>query len=340
MTVHLRDLLVGGYIVIVAPRRSIRPMFIPSQYDPNMDELTSSQVEALIPLLAAFDAAAGEGHVTRAAQRLGVPQSSVSRRLKAVEQAVGVKLFQPVGRRIALTAAGQELHERTRGLVQALTDAVDVVRSDADPDCGLVRFGFPFTLGPVSIPSLLADFHAGAPRIRLHLVQAHGSALTEMVRDGRLDLAVTIPAPDDLPAIILGHQRLHLYVADAHPLATRTEVGLAELADEPFIANPPTYHLRRLLDSWCAEAGFTPRVGFEITEFETLRALVAQNLGIAVLPAPEVAHPGLSRVTLADARDRSIGLGGGGDPPPPPGGPRRGDFFAPGPSVVRGGGGP
>ncbi|MEU1426663.1 LysR family transcriptional regulator [Nocardia sp. NPDC005746] len=282
-----------------------------------MDELPTSQVEALIPLLAAFDAAAGEGHVTRAAQRLGVPQSSVSRRLKAVEQAVGVKLFQPVGRRIALTAAGQELHERTRGLVQALTDAVDVVRSDADPDSGLVRFGFPFTLGPVSIPSLLADFHAGAPRIRLHLVQAHGSALTDMVRDGRLDLAVTIPAPDDLPAIILGHQRLHLYVADAHPLATRAEVELAELADEPFIANPPTYHLRRLVDSWCAQAGFTPRVGFEITEFETLRALVAQNLGIAVLPAPEVAHPGLSRVSLAGARDRSIGLVSGSHRPTP-----------------------
>ncbi|MGW4353589.1 LysR family transcriptional regulator [Nocardia sp. NPDC004582] len=282
-----------------------------------MDELASSQVEALIPLLAAFDAAAGEGHVTRAAQRLGVPQSSLSRRLKAVEQAVGVKLFQPVGRRVALTPAGQELFERTRGLVQALTDAVDVVRGDADPDSGLVRFGFPFTLGPVSIPSLLADFHAGAPRIRLHLVQAHGSALTEMVREGRLDLAVTIPAPDDLPAIILGHQRLHLYVADTHPLAARAEVELAELADQPFIANPPTYHLRRLFDSWCAEAGFTPRVGFEITEFETLRALVAQNLGIAVLPAPEVAHPGLARVTLAGARDRSIGLVSGSHRPTP-----------------------
>ncbi|MFE3103395.1 LysR family transcriptional regulator [Nocardia tengchongensis] len=282
-----------------------------------MDEPLSPQVEALIPLLAAFDAVAAEGHVTRAAQRLGVPQSSLSRRLRAVEQAVGVKLFQPVGRRIALTAAGQELFDRTRGLVQALGDAVDVVRSDADPDSGLVRFGFPFTLGPVSVPSLLADFHAHAPRIRLHLVQAHGSALVEMVRDGRLDLAVTIPAPDDLPAIILGVQRLHLYVADAHPLADRAEVDLADLAGEPFIANPPTYHLRGLFDSWCAEAGFTPRVGFEITEFETLRALVAQNLGIAVLPAPELPHPDLTRVTLTGARDRSIGLVSGGHRPTP-----------------------
>ncbi|MFE3193685.1 LysR substrate-binding domain-containing protein [Nocardia sp. NPDC059240] len=282
-----------------------------------MDELSSSQVEALIPLLAAFDAAADEGHITRAAQRLGVPQSSLSRRLKAVEQAVGVRLFQPVGRRVALTAAGQELFERTRGLVRALGDAVDVVRADADPDSGLVRFGFPFTLGPVSIPSLLADFHAGAPRIRLHLVQAHGTALVDMVRDGRLDLAVTIPAPDDLPTIVLGFQRIDLYVSDRHPLAGRAEIELSELADEPFIANPPTYHLRRLFDSWCAAAGFTPNVGFEITEFDTLRALVAQNLGIAVLPAPELPYPGLARVPLTGDRDRSIGLVAGDHRPTP-----------------------
>ncbi|WP_040809199.1 LysR substrate-binding domain-containing protein [Nocardia concava] len=282
-----------------------------------MDELSSAQVEALIPLLAAFDAAADEGHITRAAQRLGVPQSSLSRRLKAVEQAVGVRLFQPVGRRVALTAAGQELYERTRGLVRSVGDAVDVVRSNADPDSGLVRFGFPFTLGPVSIPSLLADFHTGAPRIRLHLVQAHGTALVEMVRDGRLDLAVTIPAPDDLPTIVLGFQRIHLYVASTNPLASRAEVDLADLADQPFIANPPTYHLRRFFDSWCATAGFTPQVGFEITEFETLRALVAQNLGIAVLPAPELPYPGLTRVTLTGERERSIGLISGNHRPTP-----------------------
>ncbi|WP_460718631.1 LysR substrate-binding domain-containing protein [Nocardia heshunensis] len=180
-----------------------------------------------------------------------------------------------------------------------------------------MRFGFPFTLGPVSIPSLLADFHAGAPGIRLHLVQAHGTALVDMVRDGRLDLAVTIPAPDDLPTIILGFQRIDVYVSARHRLAGRAEIELAELADEAFIANPPTYHLRRVFDSWCAAAGFTPHVGVEITEFDTLRALVAQNLGIAVLPAPELPYPGLTRVALTGDRDRSIGLVAGNHRPTP-----------------------
>lgn len=273
-----------------------------------MDDSGDGGAQALAPLLAAFDAAADEGHFTRAAQRLGVPQSSLSRRIKTMEQMLGVALFQPVGRGVTLTPQGRELYEHTRDLVRALDDAVRRVRADADPDSGLVRFGFPLTLGPVSIPTLLAQFHTRAPKIRLHLVQAHGEALAELVRDGRLDLAVMIPPPADLPTVPLGRQRIDLHVARTHPLATRAHVDLAELADAAFIANPPSYQLRSLLDTWCAAAGFTPRVLFEITEFETLRELVALGLGVALLPAAEIPHPDLAVVPIDGERDREIGL--------------------------------
>ncbi|GEM33404.1 putative transcriptional regulator, LysR family protein [Nocardia neocaledoniensis NBRC 108232] len=271
-----------------------------------MDE--NADAQALAPLLAAFDAAAEEGHFTRAAQRLGVPQSSLSRRIKTIEQTLGVALFQPVGRGVTLTPQGRELYAHTRGLVRALDDAVRRVRADADPDSGLVRFGFPLTLGPVSIPTLLAQFHTGAPRIRLHLVQAHGEALADQVRAGALDLAVMIPPPTDLPTVPLGRQRIDLHVARTHPLAGRTRIDLADLAGESFIANPPSYQLRSLLDTWCAAAGFTPRVAFEITEFETLRELVALGLGVALLPAAEQPHPDLAVVPIDGERDREIGL--------------------------------
>lgn len=276
-----------------------------------MDRFLSDEAAATVPLLAAFDAAAREGHITRAAGLLGVPQSSLSRRLRALEQTIGVPLFQQVGRGVSLTTAGRDLHERTRDLVWALDDAVSAVRSNADPDSGLVRFGFPHTLGPVSIPSLLAEFHQNAPKIRLHLVQAHGEALAEMVRDGRLDLAVMIPPPDDLPVTVLGHQRILLHVARTHPLAGRTRVDLAELASEHFITSPPSYHLRQILDSCCTEAGFTPHVAFEISDLETIRALVGHGLGIAVLPAAETPHPDLVSVPLSGVSDRAIGLATG-----------------------------
>lgn len=273
-----------------------------------MDDSSESGAQALAPLLSAFDAAAEEGHFTRAAQRLGVPQSSLSRRIKTMEHLLGVALFQPFGRGVTLTPQGRDLYERTRGLVRALDDAVHRVRADADPDSGLVRFGFPLTLGPVSIPSLLAQFHTRAPRIRLHLVQAHGEALAEQVRDGRLDLAVMIPPPSDLPTVDLGRQRIDLHVSRTHPLAGRTHIDLAELAEEAFIANPPSYQLRTLLDTWCAAAGFTPRVVFEITEFETLRALVALGQGVALLPAAEVDNPDLAVIPIDGERDREVGL--------------------------------
>ncbi|WP_378398633.1 LysR substrate-binding domain-containing protein [Rhodococcus qingshengii] len=190
----------------------------------------------------------------------------------------------------------------------ALDSAVQAVRSNADPESGLVRFGFPLSLGPISIPSLLADFHTLAPRIRLHLVQAHGKELVSQVRDGKLDLAVMIPAPKDLQANILGYQRISLYVAHDHPLSTTKSIDLTDLRDETFIANPPTFHLRQVLDSWCTEAGFTPRVPFEITEFDTLRGLVGKGLGVALLPESETRGSQLARIDITGPRHRTIAL--------------------------------
>lgn len=259
-------------------------------------------------MLAAFDVVASQGSVTNSAKYLGVPQSSLSRRLKTAEQVLGLSLFQPAGRLITLTPQGKNLYEQTHQLVLDLNDAIETVRSNADPDSGLVRFGFPLSLGPVSIPSLLADFHRRAPGIRLHLVQAHGLALVDQMNDGSLDLAVMIPAPTDIASTILGYQRISLYVAQDHPLSESQRVDLTDLKEETFIANPPSFHLRKVLNSWCAEAGFTPHVPFEITEFDTLRGLVETGLGIALLPDTETSHSRLKKVDISGPRHRSIAL--------------------------------
>ena len=276
-----------------------------------MDHLISGETAELMPLLAAFEAVATTGHVTQGAELLDVPQSSVSRRLRALERALGVALFAPSGRRLVLTTQGRDLLNRIRGPLHVLDDALSTLTRDADGRTGLVRFGFPLTMGPVSVPALLADFHRKAPGIRLVLRQAHGAELARCLHAGELDLAIMIPPPADLPSSALGRQQLRLYVAKTHRLARHRRVTLADLAGETFIANPASYNLRQLLEHWCAAVGFTPRVAYEITEFDTLRSLVAHNLGIALLPDPELPRPDLVAVPLTGGEyARSIALAG------------------------------
>ncbi|GAB20229.1 putative LysR family transcriptional regulator [Gordonia effusa NBRC 100432] len=238
----------------------------------------------LMPSLAAFEVVATTGHVTRGAALLDLPQSSISRRLHALEKTLGVTLFVPAGRRLVLTAAGRELLASIRGPLRAIDHALSAAVDDADPDAGLVRFGFPLSLGPNLIPKMLAEFHDIAPRIRLVLRQAHGAELVRCLREGELDLAIVIPTPTGLPTAPLGTQRLSVHVPRDHRLARRKRIRLTDLADEDFIANPSTYHLRQETLRWCAAAGFEPRVTVEVADFETMRSMVARGLGIAIMP--------------------------------------------------------
>lgn len=123
--------------------------------------------------------------------------------------------------------------------------------------------------------------------------------MLDELRDGHLDLAIITPPPDDLDVVPLGHQYLQLNVGASHRLAKRRSVRIAELADEAFIAGPTSYSVRRLADQWCLAAGFRPRIIFEGSEIETLRALVAQGLGVALLPPAELTHEGLVEIPLA-----------------------------------------
>lgn len=196
------------------------------------------------------------------------------------------------------------------------------MQQDADPASGKVAFGFLHTLGSETVPGLIRAFRADHPRIRFSLVQNYGEAMLERLRAGELDLCLTSPLPvaPDLVARRLDEQRLRLVVPDDHRLAGRKRIRLAEAAEETFVTLEPGYGLRRITDDLCSEAGFTPRVAFEGEEAETLRGLVAAGLGVALLPPPAVARPGVVELTVTAPRAvREIGvawLDGHPDTPP------------------------
>ncbi|MGW2562979.1 LysR family transcriptional regulator [Streptomyces sp. NPDC001514] len=265
----------------------------------------------LAPRLAYFAGVARHEHVTRAAQELAVPQSTLSRAMVRLEQDLGVALFTRKGRTVSLTAAGRTFLTSVERALAEVERAAESVRADADPSGGKVAFGFLHTMGSETVPELIRAFRVDHPRVRFTLVQNYGEAMIERLRAGELDLCLTSPIPDapDLVARRLDEQRLRLVVPDDHRLATRKRIRLAEAADETFVTLEPGYGLRRITDALCAEAGFTPRVAFEGEEAETLRGLVAAGLGVALLPPPAVPRPGVVELTVTAPRAvREIGV--------------------------------
>jgi DNA-binding transcriptional LysR family regulator len=267
----------------------------------------------LAPQLRALAALAEyDGHMTRAADSLGIPQSSMSRRIHALEKTLGLSLVIHDGRTVQLTPAAQQLAERTRDPLRELEATIDAIASEADPEHGTVRFGFPLTMGSGRVPALIAEFYSVAPGIRLQIKQAHGSELSADLRAGTLDVAVVIPPPTDVRHAVIGRQVIRAVVPSDHRLASRRRLRLEELDGETFIANPVSYNLRQLTETWCAAAGFTPQIPVEITEFVTIRELIGRGLGIALLPHDARHAPNTTEIPLTpDTYRRDISLAWG-----------------------------
>ncbi|MDT0447030.1 LysR family transcriptional regulator [Streptomyces johnsoniae] len=278
---------------------------------PRADISPGSWAALLAPRLAYFAGVARHEHITQAARDLSVPQPTLSRAMARLEADLGMALLARRGRTVALTPAGRAFARSVERALGEVERAVDAVRSDADPAAGKVAFGFLHTMGPETVPALLREFREDHPRVRFALVQSYGEDMIERMRAGELDLCLTSPVPEapDLVTRRLDEQRLLLVVPADHRLAARRRVRLAEAAEEPFVTLEPGYGLRRLTEALCEQAGFRPRVAFEGEEPETLRGLVAAGLGVALLPPPTVARPGVRELAVSVPRAvREIGV--------------------------------
>lgn len=260
-----------------------------------MDDLAQGQFPQLSALVELVDQ---DGHMTDAAAVLGIPQSTMSRRIHALEGHLGVPLIVPDGRAISLTAAARELVDSVRAPLREVAVAITDIAEAADPDHGTIRFGFPLTMGSGQIPDLLAAFSAQHPGIRLDLKQSHGAELATDLRTGSLDLAIIIPPPVGLPHEVLASQQIVAAVPAGHRLAGRRSLTVSALADEEFIANPAPYNLRSLTDRWCRAAGFAPQVKTEVTEFSTIREFVSRGMGVALIPRNARFMDGIAEVEL------------------------------------------
>jgi LysR family transcriptional activator of glutamate synthase operon len=248
-----------------------------------------------------------EQHVRRAAERLGVPQPTVSAVMHRLADTIGTPLVQPRGRGIAATEAGRAFLPAAQEALIHLRAARQDLQEVIDPDRGRVMLGFGHSRGPRDVPRLLDAFLAAYPDTSFILKQGGAPAVLDQLRAGALDVVIvaSMPPPDDrLERLVLAEERLCLTVASDHRLANRASVDLRQAATETFVGLTPQHSLRREFDSLCERAGFVPQLAFEGEEHETLRGLVRAGLGVAVLPRAPHHDPALVEIALRDPEAR------------------------------------
>lgn len=276
----------------------------------------------LAPHLRLLTALRSTGNITRAAELLGVPQPTVSRRLATLAEALGAPLTVPDGRGIRLTRAAELLAEAAERGLTAVDAGVRLAREEVSPESGHVVLGFLHLLGRSLVPSLLRGYRARHARVRFTLVQGSRQDMLDRLAGGELDLALLAPLPSDAPSLVsagLVDEEILLSVPAGHRLAGRRSVRVAELASEEFVLLEQGYGVRTLTDELCAAAGFTPRIAFEGQESDTVRGLVAAGLGVALLPRFGPGSPaGVAEVPLDPPPSRTIGLVWRADEPMPP----------------------
>ncbi|WP_327284959.1 MULTISPECIES: LysR family transcriptional regulator [unclassified Streptomyces] len=261
-------------------------------------------------------AVAGTGSFSAAARELGCTQPAVSQQMKALEQSAGTPLLIRAGREMRLTQAGTALVRHAAGILAGLTAAEEEVAAIAGLRAGRVRLvSFPSGSSTL-VPTALAAMRAEHPGTRISLVEAEPPRSVEMLREGDCDLALAFRYGgaagsaaewEDLVVRPLLTDRLVGLVPEGHRLAGAERVGMAELADEPWIAGCP--RCRRHLVEVCEAAGFTPRIDFATDDYPAVVGLVGAGLGVAVLPelaVESVRAKGVSTVAVEPAVEREV----------------------------------
>jgi DNA-binding transcriptional LysR family regulator len=236
-------------------------------------------------------AVADEGHVTRAAERLGIQQPPLSRQILTLEQDVGAKLFLRHAKGVTLTEAGRALVEEARAILARAEGAAEVARRAARGETGRLAVGYTSSaaFNPMVFSQIRA-FRRDRPAVQLALHEDGTPDLIKALREERLDAAFlrsAVEAGADLTVDALADEPMVAVVPTDHALAGQREVALAALASETFVLyrRPTGPGLYDAVIAACRAAGFSPVIGQEAPRMASTISLVAAGLGVSLAPA-------------------------------------------------------
>jgi len=263
-----------------------------------------------------FLAVARHRSFTRAAEHEHVAQPSLSQQIRKLEDELGGRLFDRLGRKIALTPLGEKFFDHARRVLEEVEGARHEVAELLGLRNGSVAVGAIPTVAPYWLPRVLPAFRRDFPNIRVTVREDLTHALVEQLTQGELDLAL-LSLPVVRGALVcerLVREPMFLAVPSGHPLARRgmRNVGLGEIASEALLLLKDGHCFRDDVLQICKRARVEPQVAFEGGQLDTLVAMVAAGAGITLLPEMALPHfrrPGVKLIELAQPQPtRSIGI--------------------------------
>lgn len=242
-----------------------------------------------------FVAVAEEGHITRAAERLGMQQPPLSQQIKAIERELGVQLFHRKARGVELTACGQALLDQSRPILASVDHALLLTRRTARGEQGRICVGIAPT-GPFHplVPRVIRSFREAFPMVSVTLEECLSNQALDRLRKQQIDVAflrAAVPDPQELAVHPLLEEPMIVALPSTHVLAPKGRrpgpIALPELAGETFIVfgrgdGPGLFDATMAA---CLKAGFRPLLGQEAPRITSTLGLVAAGIGISLVPA-------------------------------------------------------
>jgi len=265
-------------------------------------------IQATLHQLKVFEAVARHNSFTRAAEELFLTQPTVSMQVKQLAKAVGLPLFEQIGKRLFLTDAGREMLATCQEIFEQLSQFESAVADLKGLKQGYLRLAV-ITTAKYVIPRLLGPFCQLYPGIDVSLKVMNHESVLERLTNNRDDLYIMTQLPEDLD--VSSHPFLEnplvVLAPHNHPLAQEKNIPLKRLAEEPFIMREPGSGTRKAVKTLFEAHGVTVKVKLDLGSNEAIKQAIAGGLGISVLSRHTLALEGTtSQLIILDVENFPI----------------------------------
>lgn len=250
-----------------------------------------------------FATVAGEQSFTKAARIMGYAQSNITTQIRLLEEEFQVRLFERLGKRVALTAEGEKLLQHTRQLLRYADEIKEMMKITAEPS-GLLTIGISESLCLFKFPPLLKEYSQRHPRVKLIIRQGTPADFSDWLRNNQADVIFSLDRlieEKDMVSRVLCKEPMIIAGSPDHPITQKGFMKLGDIAEESFIFAEQNCSYRSEIERRLAMLGIRPASSYEFDSIEAIKQFVQSGLGIALLPYAAVEKE-LALGTIADLK--------------------------------------